>query len=101
MARPRKPGDPQAWPVPCGRCGGHHQIVTQWPDGLICGYCYQQAKRTRGTCRCGHHGILPGRIDGQPACRACSGVVLNIDCTSCGAEDELYREGRCQRCATS
>ncbi len=23
---------------------------------------------------------------------------LNIDCTSCGAEDELYRAGRCQRC---
>lgn len=98
MVRPRKPGDPQAWPVPCGRCGGHHQIVAQWPDALICGYCYQQAKRTRGTCACGHHGVLPGVIDGAPACRACSGVVLSIDCTSCGAEDELYRAGHCQRC---
>lgn len=98
MVRPRKPSDPKAWPVPCGRCGGHHQIATRWPDGPICGYCYQQAKRTRGTCPCGHTGVLPGVIDGAPACRACSGVILNIDCTSCGAEDELYRAGRCQRC---
>lgn len=98
MARPRKPSDPTAWPVPCGRCGGHYQIVAKWPDGGVCGYCYQQAKRTRGTCRCGHVGVLPGRVDDEPACRRCSGVKLNVDCALCGAEDELYRGGRCQRC---
>lgn len=98
MARPRKPSDPTAWPVPCGRCGGHYRIVANWPDGGVCGYCYQQAKRTRGTCRCGHVGVLPGLVDDEPACRGCSGVKLNVDCTGCGAEDELYRGGRCQRC---
>lgn len=98
MARPRKQSDPTRWPVPCGRCGEHHQIVANWPDGGVCGYCYQQAKRTRGTCACGHEGVLPGRIDGQAACRRCSGVRLNIDCTTCGAEDELYRGSRCWSC---
>ena len=98
MARPRKPSDPNQWPIPCGRCGEHHQIVANWPDGGVCGYCYQQAKRTRGTCVCGHEGVLPGRIDGQPACRRCSGVKLNLDCKTCGAEDELYRGSRCWSC---
>lgn len=98
MARPRKQSDPDRWPVPCGRCGEHHQVVANWPDGGVCGYCYQQAKRTRGTCACGHEGVLPGRIKGQPACRRCSGVKLNIDCKTCGAEDELYRGSRCWSC---
>lgn len=98
MTRPRKPGDPSRWPVPCGRCGQHHQIVANWPDGRVCGYCYQQAKRTRGVCACGHDGVLPGRVDGQPACRRCSGVRLNVDCRGCGAEDELYTGGRCWTC---
>lgn len=98
MARPRRQSDPHRWLVPCGRCGEHHQIVANWPDGGVCGYCYQQAKRTRGTCTCGHEGILPGRIDAQPACRQCSGVKLNIDCKTCGAEDELYRGSRCWSC---
>jgi len=98
MARPRKPSDPNQWPVPCGRRGEYYQIVANWPDGGVCGYCYQQAKRTRGTCACGHDGVLPGRIDGQPACRRCSGVKLDIDCKTCGAEDELYRGSRCWSC---
>jgi integrase len=98
MARPRKPSDPNQWPVPCDRCGEHHQIVASWPDGGVCGYCYQQAKRTRGPCRCGHEGVLPGRIDGRPACRRCSGVKLNVDCQTCGGEDELYRGSRCWSC---
>ncbi|MGK2874162.1 MAG: hypothetical protein ACSLEW_00765 [Nocardioides sp.] len=98
MARPRRKSDPSQWPVPCGRCGEHYQIVANWPDGGVCGYCYQQAKRTRGTCACGHEGVLPGRIEGQPACRRCSGVKLNVDCKTCGAEDELYRGSRCWSC---
>lgn len=98
MSRSRKPEDPARWPMPCARCGQHYKITASWPDGGICGYCYQQAKRTRGSCRCGHQGVLPGRIDGIPACRECSGVRLNVDCRQCGAEDELYSQGLCWSC---
>lgn len=98
MSRPRKAEDPIRWPVPCGRCSQHHQTVARWPDGGVCGYCYQQAKRTRGTCACGHEGVLPGIIDDHPACRRCSGIRLNVDCESCGAEDELHSGGRCWSC---
>lgn len=103
MARPRKPDDPERRrEIPCDRCGGGYYLVVNWgPHDQICGYCYQQAKRTRGTCACGHVGVLPGRVDDQPACRACSGVTLNIDCVRCGAEDELYRNGLCWPCALS
>jgi hypothetical protein len=86
---------------PCLSCGepttGSY-CPARWPDGSICGYCYQAAKRIRGICACGHEGVLPGIVDGRPACRRCSGVRLNVDCVSCGAEDELYSGGRCQRC---
>ncbi len=98
MPRPRKASDPPTWPEPCGRCAEHHQIAVRWPDGGICGYCYQQAKRTRGTCACGHEGVLPGRVDTLPACRSCSGVQLNIDCIGCGREDELHSGNRCWSC---
>lgn len=98
MSRPRRPGDAVRWPIPCGRCNQHHEIAAHWPDAGVCVYCYQQAKRTRGTCRCGHEGVLPGRVDGRPACRLCSGVKLNVDCRGCGAEDELYGGGRCWNC---
>jgi integrase len=99
VSRPRKAEDPIRWPVSCNRCGQHHQTVARWPDGGVCGYCYQQAKRTRGICACGHEGVLPGLIDTQPACRRCSGIRLNIDCQTCGAEDELHSGGRCWTCA--
>lgn len=95
---PRKPGDPARWPIPCGRCGGHYPKATTWPDGTICGYCYQGAKRTTGVCSCGHVGVLPGLVDGQPVCRSCSGVRLNVDCVQCGAEGELYANSCCWRC---
>jgi hypothetical protein len=75
--------------------------VTTWPDGYICGYYYQAAKRTTAICACGHEGVLPCLIDGRPACRRCSGVKLNVDCVSCGAEAELHSGGRCQRCVLS
>jgi integrase len=82
MARPRKPEDPERYRLPCFRCGGHYELVVTWPDGYICGYCYQAAKRTTGICACGHEGVLPGLIDGRAACRRCSGVKLNVDCAS-------------------
>ena len=98
MARSRKPEDPDAFPTPCARCGGHYQLWVTWPDGRLCGNCRLAAMRTSGTCACGHTGVLPGRINGRPACRTCSGVRVNIDCRRCGAEAELYRDHLCQRC---
>ncbi len=92
MARPRKPEDPERW-LPCERCGEHRECVVTWQELEICGYCYQAAKRTRGVCACGHNGVLPGIINGRPACRACSGIKLNVDCVECGAEEELYAKG--------
>jgi integrase len=98
MARPRKPEDPERWPIGCARCHSHYELVANWPDGPICGYCYQAAKRITGICACGHQGVLPGRLDDRPACRRCSGVRLNVDCVGCGDEAELYSGGRCLRC---
>jgi integrase len=64
----------------------------------VCRYCYQAAKRTTGTCACGHTGVLPGRLDGHPACRTCTGITLNLDCRTCGAEAELHSHGQCWSC---
>jgi integrase len=80
------------------RAGSRPEPSVRWPDGGICGYCYQQAKRTRGTCACGHEGVLPGRVGTLPACRKCSGVRLNVDCIACGKEDELHSGNRCWSC---
>jgi hypothetical protein len=100
MTRPRTPSNPDRWPTPCARCGEHHELVANWPDGKICAYCYQKAKRTTGTCRCGHAGVLPGKVGGAPACRTCSGLQhLNLDCRGCGAEAELRTKGKCWRCS--
>jgi hypothetical protein len=86
------------WPVPCARCRDHHELVATWPDGPVCRYCYQQAKRTTGTCACGHVGVLPGRLEGHPTCRNCSGIVLNLDCRTCRAEAELHSNGQRWAC---
>lgn len=98
MSRPRRASDPVRWPQACCRCGEHQPIGAHWPDGPVCGYCYQAAKRATGVCACGHEGVLPGRIDSRPACRRCSGVHLNVDCRQCGAEAELHSGQRCWRC---
>lgn len=98
MARPRPPGDPDRWPQPCVRCGEHYAVGAIWPDGRVCIHCYKKAQRTRGACACGRDGVLPGLISGAPACRRCSGVRLNVDCRTCGAEDELYDGTQCWRC---
>jgi hypothetical protein len=102
MTRPRKPDEPDRYP-PCSRCQRAYQPAVCWPDGGICIYCYQQAKRTRGSCsNCGHEGVLPGRAaDGGLTCRSCSGIQLNVDCVRCGAEQELYSGGLCWPCTLS
>lgn len=101
MARPKKPEDPARNPHPCSRCAKHYPTAAQWPDGRVCTYCYRAALRTSGTCACGHIGILPGIVGGTAACRACSGVRVNIDCRRCHAEAELYSGGICWRCHLS
>jgi integrase len=35
----------------------------------------------------------------RPICRACSGIVVDLDCRRCGAEEWLYGAGTCWRCA--
>lgn len=99
MSRPRPAPDPNKHPV-CARCREAYPRAAIWPDGGICQYCYMKAKRTRGTCAsCGHVGILPGlNWDNEALCRSCTGIRLNVDCVECGAEEELYRGGRCWRC---
>ncbi|WP_217905984.1 Fis family transcriptional regulator [Kocuria salina] len=72
--------------------------MVTWPDGPVCRYCYQAAKRTTGTCACGHTGVLPGRRDGHPACRACTHISLKLDCLTCGTEAELHSHGQCWAC---
>jgi hypothetical protein len=102
VARPRKPDQPDRYP-PCPRCQRAYQPAVRWPDGGVCVYCYQQAKRTQGTCcDCGHVGVLPGRTaDGGLTCRSCSGIQINVDCVRCGAEQELYSGGLCWSCTLS
>jgi integrase len=99
MPRPRGAPDPDRFPL-CARCGLAYPTVARWPDGGVCSSCYMAAKRTRGQCpRCGHDGVLPGRDDaGQPTCRTCSGITINVDCKGCGREDELYNARLCWSC---
>ncbi|GAA5159780.1 hypothetical protein GCM10023321_41410 [Pseudonocardia eucalypti] len=83
----------------CGRLAG--KLRTRWPEGGICGTCFHHAVRTFGTCRCGHHGMLPGLDglnNGHPACRRCAGITTDLDCQRCGVEAEHYRRGLCARC---
>lgn len=102
MARPKPAPEPDRY-EPCERCGEAYLTAAWWQDTPICCYCYNQAKRIVGQCaECGHSGIVPGRTPaGQYLCRPCSGITLNVDCTECGAETELYRHGHCWRCELS
>jgi hypothetical protein len=97
--RPRAQPDPLRF-KPCARCGVAYRPVARWPEGVVCQYCYQRAKRTNGVCSgCGHRGVLPG-VDGEgrSTCRTCSGIAIPVDCSRCGAETELFRANTCWRC---
>lgn len=100
MARPKAPQDRLKHPDPCARCGEHRELAVRWPDGKICHNCRRKAFRTKGRCvSCGHEGVLPGVSDAGPTCRTCSGISINVDCVTCGVEDDLYAAGQCWRCA--
>lgn len=105
MSRPRKPRrrstspDPTRF-VPCARCGDCYPPVARWPEGVICDYCYQAARRRDGTCAdCGHVGMVPGINQAkQPTCLRCSGLPFDLTCAGCGAETWLAKKATCWRC---
>ena len=104
-SRPRKPRsrgeipDPDHW-SPCARCGEPYKTAANWPEGPICTYCYQAARRRLGVCAdCGHNGLVPGiNSAGEPTCLRCSGLPLDQTCTGCGEETWLAKGRTCWRC---
>lgn len=93
-------------PVSCGACARCDRtgvkFATMWPEGRICRRCYQQATRLRGICPgCAEHRLLPGLLDGAPACTDCTGIAHDFHCSRCGREDEAVRDGICAHCCLS
>lgn len=87
-------------PAGCARCDRTGvRIATTWPEGRICRRCYERATRIHGICPgCNTHRLLPGIIDGHPACAECAGIPKDFHCTRCGREDEPVRTGLCAHC---
>ena len=95
--RPRTVGD-----LVCDRCGrGCTKLAARWPDGALCGICYDTATRTHGTCPgCTIDRMLPGRDDaGRSICVDCAGIAARFDCVICGEERPRFRKGTCVRCS--
>lgn len=98
--RPRnKSPEPGRWDA-CARCAEHYAPVARWPEGPVCMYCYNAARRREGTCTdCGHVGMVPGiNAAGEPLCLRCSELPLNLTCTRCRAETWLAKGATCWRC---
>lgn len=93
MNQPRPPGA-------CARCERTGiKFATTWPEGRICRRCYQRTTRIHGTCPgCAEHRLLPGLLQGSPACTDCTGIPTDFHCTGCGGEDEPVRAGFCAHC---
>ena len=90
----------------CTRCArmSTQQRTPSWPGEQLCNSCcFYTAMRTYGICPiCGHDGVLPGRAnrtDHRPVCLACAGIPENYQCRTCHTEGQIYRHGRCARCA--
>jgi hypothetical protein len=85
----------------CAHCGEERPPTAHWPEGPVCGRCYDTALRRRGRCvRCGEHRRLvapPG--PGATRCCDCAGIPPLARCSNCGIEDKLYERSRCERCA--
>lgn len=92
-------------PLLCTRCGrmSTQNRTPSWPHEQLCNSCFYSAMRTRGICPiCGHDGVLPGRAnrtDPRPICLCCAGIPENYRCAACDIEGQIYRQGRCARCA--
>jgi hypothetical protein len=87
-------------PAPCARCDRTGvKFATTWPEGRICRRCYQQATRLHGACPgCAQQRLLPGLLEGAPACADCTGIPADFHCTRCWREDEFVRTGLCAHC---
>ena len=89
----------------CTRCArmSTQQRTPSWPGEQLCNSCFYTAMRTYGICPiCGHDGVLPGRAnrtDPRPVCLACAGIPEDYQCRTCHTEGQIYRHGRCARCA--
>jgi hypothetical protein len=85
----------------CAHCGEDRPPIVRWPEGPVCGHCYDSALRRRGRCAgCGELRRLtapPG--PGATRCCDCAGTRPLARCSECGIEDKLYERGRCDRCA--
>jgi hypothetical protein len=84
----------------CAHCGEQRPPIVYWPEGPMCGQCYDTALRRRGRCTgCGEERRLvdPPGSDATRCCD-CAGVPPLARCTQCGIEDKLYERGRCERC---
>jgi hypothetical protein len=95
--RPRASGDQI-----CDRCDhGTPRIKVHWPEGAICGACYETAGTTQGTCAgCGVQRLLPGLdADRRPICVDCAGIDADYFCSRCGREERKFRRGLCATCA--
>jgi hypothetical protein len=84
----------------CVRCEQpSHRTGARWPEGIICRRCFQQATRKHGTCPgCQSTRLLPGLLNGQPACTDCAGIPHDFHCPRCGREDEPARDKLCSHC---
>jgi integrase len=87
-------------PQECAHCGRARRPAAHWPEGPVCGSCYQRALAAKDTCpQCAQTRRLmryPGYE--RPVCRECAGAPAHNLCGRCGAEDAPYARGLCARC---
>ncbi len=84
----------------CAHCHRRRRVTAHWPEGPVCGTCYQHALAAKARCpSCGQTRRLlryPGFE--EPICRHCAGGPADHVCGRCGAEDAPYGRGLCARC---
>ena len=85
----------------CVHCGESRPPGAWWPEGPVCGRCYQAAMRRRGICSgCGAERRLvsPPGPEARLCCD-CGGVAPLPRCARCGTEDRLVLRSLCARCS--
>ena len=87
-------------PQTCAHCGRSRRPTAHWPEGPVCGSCYQRALDAQGTCpRCGERRRLMRYDAGETAiCHECAGVPAHHVCGRCREEAAPYARGLCARC---